>query len=153
MMNPSFLGPASIASTAGWVAALATGAIALLHVGWAFRRASEEGLPSNVIPAGEDGAPIFAPGRAVTLMVAVGLASAGAAALVASGAVDFGGGRGVARLVAGGAALVFLGRTVGDFRYVGVFKRVRDTRYARWDTRLYTPVALGLGALLGYAAL
>ena len=35
-----------------------------------------------------------------------------------------------------GFAVVFLARAVGDFRYVGFFKRVRGTRFARLDTIL-----------------
>jgi catechol 2,3-dioxygenase-like lactoylglutathione lyase family enzyme len=44
---------------------------------------------------------------------------------------------------------VFLLRAVGDFRLVGFFKRVRGTPFARWDTRLFSPlcVALGLASL------
>jgi uncharacterized membrane protein YbhN (UPF0104 family) len=43
-------------------------------------------------------------------------------------------------------AIVLLARAVGDFRYIGFFKRVRDTRFARLDTRYYSPVALLLAA-------
>ena len=45
--------------------------------------------------------------------------------------------------------LVLLARAVGDFRYVGFFKRVRDTEFAEWDTRLFSPVSflLGVGTL------
>ncbi len=39
-------------------------------------------------------------------------------------------------------ALVFLLRAIGDFRLVGFFKRVRTTRFARFDTRLYSPLCL-----------
>ena len=34
----------------------------------------------------------------------------------------------------------FLARTVGEFRLVGVFKRVRGTPFATWDTWLFTPL-------------
>jgi hypothetical protein len=44
-----------------------------------------------------------------------------------------------------GVALVLLARAVGDFRYVGFFKRVRDTAFAEWDTRLFSPVSCLLG--------
>jgi tetrahydromethanopterin S-methyltransferase subunit F len=37
------------------------------------------------------------------------------------------------------AAILVL-RTVGDFRYVGMFKRERRTRFAVRDTRIYTPL-------------
>lgn len=39
-------------------------------------------------------------------------------------------------------ALVFTARAVGDFRYLGFFKQVRNTRFAYWDTRLFAPLCL-----------
>lgn len=36
-------------------------------------------------------------------------------------------------------------RAVGDFRLVGLFKTVRGTAFAHWDSVLYSPIALGLG--------
>lgn len=41
-------------------------------------------------------------------------------------------------------ALVFLVRAIGDFRLIGFFKRKHDTRFARFDTRLYSPLCLGI---------
>ena len=49
-----------------------------------------------------------------------------------------------------GLAVVFLLRAIGDFRMVGFFKSIRDTDFARWDTRLYSPLCL-LIALLAAA--
>ena len=48
-----------------------------------------------------------------------------------------------------GVGLVLVARAIGDFRYVGFFKRVRDTEFAEWDTRLFSPVSflLGVGTL------
>ncbi|MGB7070771.1 MAG: DUF3995 domain-containing protein [Pyrinomonadaceae bacterium] len=39
-------------------------------------------------------------------------------------------------------SLLFLLRTIGDFRYVGFFKSVSDTDFARWDTILFSPLCL-----------
>jgi hypothetical protein len=47
-------------------------------------------------------------------------------------------------------AAVFAARAVGDFRYVGFFKRVRDSRFARRDSRLFSPLcaAIALAAAM-----
>ena len=42
-------------------------------------------------------------------------------------------------------SLLFLLRTIGDFRYVGFFKSVTDTNFARWDTILFSPLCLFIG--------
>ena len=39
-------------------------------------------------------------------------------------------------------ALGLLARAIGDFKYVGFFKRVRDSRFARLDTMVYSPLCL-----------
>jgi len=44
-------------------------------------------------------------------------------------------------------ALLFLLRAVGDFKYVGFFKTVRNTNFAKWDYRLYSPLCLVISIL------
>ncbi|MDQ0876332.1 fatty acid desaturase [Paenibacillus sp. V4I3] len=39
---------------------------------------------------------------------------------------------------------VFGLRAIGDFKYVGIFKRVKQTRFATYDTFLFTPLCLWL---------
>lgn len=43
-----------------------------------------------------------------------------------------------------GLAAVFLIRAIGDFKLIGFFKRIRDSRFSRWDTFAYSPLCLGL---------
>jgi uncharacterized membrane-anchored protein len=56
----------------------------------------------------------------------------------------------LALLVAGGA---FVARALVPNRYVGFFKSLRTTRWARFDTRLYSPLFLILGLILLASAL
>lgn len=41
---------------------------------------------------------------------------------------------------------IFLLRAIGDFQYVGFFKRVRNSRFAKLDTMFYSPLCLLLSA-------
>jgi len=50
-------------------------------------------------------------------------------------------------------AAVFFVRAVGDFRICGFFKRVRGTRFARWDTQLFSPLCLLIAALSAIVSL
>ena len=50
-------------------------------------------------------------------------------------------------------AAVFLARAIGDFRLFGFAKRVRGTRFARWDTRLYSPLCAALGLAMLWIAM
>jgi hypothetical protein len=46
------------------------------------------------------------------------------------------------------AGTAFVARALVPNRYVGFFKRLRSTRWARYDTRLYSPLFLLLGSAL-----
>ena len=120
--------------------------LAAIHVYWAIRGVGT----SAGVPSRRDGTPVFRPGRVSTLGVAVALFIAamlvvGRAQPAAAGASPL-----VARVGVWGVAAAFALRTVGEFRYVGLFKRVRGTPFAKWDTRLFTPLcaAIAIAALV-----
>jgi len=50
-------------------------------------------------------------------------------------------------------ALIFAFRALGDFRYVGFFKRVRGNLFAQRDTWFYSPLCLLLAILIARVAL
>ncbi|MFY2842653.1 DUF3995 domain-containing protein [Achromobacter ruhlandii] len=49
-------------------------------------------------------------------------------------------------------ALGLLARAIGDFRYVGFFKRKGEDPFARLDTRFYSPLCLLLAAGVAVAS-
>lgn len=120
--------------------------LSLLHFVWGLRGEASQ-LEATVPHA--NGKPLFVPSRSSCLVVAAGLLAAawlvaGRGGVVGSPLPPPWGHYGC--LAVGG---VFVLRGVGDFRLVGLFKRASDSTFARWDTRLYTPLcfAIGLGAL------
>lgn len=126
-----------------YVVAAVLGALAALHVFWAFG-----GTAGAVTAVPErDGAPLFRPGPAACALVAALLAAA-AAIVWAKGAAWSPRGlpRGALTVGAYAVAVAFIGRAIGDFRWVGFFKRRRGTRFARNDTWMYSPLCLALGA-------
>jgi len=44
-----------------------------------------------------------------------------------------------------GIATIFLLRVVGDFHMVGLFKKIKDTPFAKYDTWFYIPLCLYIG--------
>jgi hypothetical protein len=131
---------------AGMVAVV-LGALAALHVYWAFggKSGAAAAVPER------DGAPLFRPGPAACAIVAALLAGA-AVTVWAKGAAwsPLGVPRAASTVGAFAVAAAFIGRAIGDFRWVGFFKRHRDTQFARNDSRIYSPLclALGVGALV-----
>jgi hypothetical protein len=134
------------------IAAVATAIIsfaAAFHFHWAFggRRGFAVSLPQR-----PDGEPVLRHllhlWRPAALLVALGLVVLGA--LVAAKAVplDHGLDPRLLDLLLLGAGIAFVARSIVPNRYVGFFKRLRSTRWARYDTRLYSPLFLMLGLCL-----
>ena len=126
-------------------------AISALHVYWAARGTTGSN-GSGAIPMKRDGTPLFQPSRASTLAVAVALAAAAVVVLGRSGVIALDGMSWIFRAGAWTLGAVLALRAVGDFRYVGLFKREHDSRFARLDTRWFTPLCAALAAGVLYLA-
>ncbi|HMX40601.1 MAG TPA: DUF3995 domain-containing protein [Saprospiraceae bacterium] len=103
----------------------------------------------QALPSTPSGAPLFQPGLVACAVVGVGLMGFAVFwAMLASGEpLPFGAGR----WGTWASAAIFSLRAVGDFRYVGLFRRVRDTDFGRMDGRWYTPLCVYLGLSSAYA--
>jgi hypothetical protein len=99
-----------------------------------------------------DGTPLFRPGRTATLGVALLFITASLLVLQQGGVLTLPGRAVAYRLGIWLLAAILMLRTVGDFRYVGIFKRERRTRFAARDTRIYTPLCGVLAAGVLYLA-
>lgn len=42
---------------------------------------------------------------------------------------------------------IFILRAIGDFKYVGFFKKIKNTRFAISDTKLFSPLCMGIGVI------
>ncbi|MFK7787808.1 MAG: DUF3995 domain-containing protein [Crocinitomicaceae bacterium] len=40
---------------------------------------------------------------------------------------------------------IFILRAVGEFNYVGLFKPIKDTDFAKADSSIFSPLSLGIG--------
>jgi hypothetical protein len=107
-----------------------------VHIYWALGGAGGIGA---VIPEIR-GQPLFAPSRLATVGVAGGLALAAVVAALRGGLFWPAGDHVGLRLGAMVVGVVFAVRAVGERRYVGLFKRVKGTRFARRGTWLFTPL-------------
>ena len=117
-------------------------AIALWHFYMAFTGMSGE---SAAVPS-IDGKPLFVPSAGSTIAVGVVLLLFALLVAATAGMVSIGVTRTVLSWLSWALAVGLCARAVGDFRYVGFFKKVRGSRFARMDTLLYSPVCLLLSA-------
>ncbi len=123
--------------------------IAVVHFYWA---AGGSVGKAGSLPS-KDGRPTLSPGPVSTALVGVILL--GMAAVVGSTA-------GLApsllphnalRAASAVLALVFAARAVGEFNYLGFFKRIRGSVFATRDTYFYSPLCLLLAILIALVTL
>jgi hypothetical protein len=133
-----------------WLLIAVFAGLSLIHVYWLFggRVGQLAAIPEL------DGKPIFEPSAVATLVVAIGLALCAVVIAGTAGVLALPLSQTVLAWLTRALAVVFLLRAIGDFRLVGFFKRIRDTRFARLDTAVYSPLCLALAigaAIVGFA--
>ncbi len=118
-----------------------------LHFYWALggKIAFAEAIPKN-----SSGERVFNPSKFQSLLVGLGLLIFSWFYLVKIGFVPIDIPLKVLSITGWFIAAVFLLRAVGDFRYVGFFKKIKNTDFGRQDTRYYSPLCI---LLVGNAAL
>ena len=123
--------------------------LGLLHVYWAAggRYGIKKAVPQL------DGKPVMEPGALITLLVA--LALWGLAYLVyVLNHHELNNMRYGQYIIYVGwlASAVFIMRAIGDFKFVGFFKKVKSSEFAMYDTKYYSPLCLGLGCAIAALA-
>ena len=134
------------------LAVIVAGVFTLL-AGWHFFMALYPSRGASGAVPTSNGEPLFVPSTRATLAVGVVLLLfavlvAATAGMLALGVPDV-----VLRWLSYALALGLLARAVGEFKYVGFFKRVRGSRFATLDTLVYSPLCLVLAASVALVAL
>ncbi len=122
--------------------------LALWHLRMALWPTSDA---SSAVPS-VGGKPLFVPSPWATGLVGVVLLLFACLVGATAGLVEIGIPVRVLSWLCDALALGLLARAIGEFKYVGFFKRVRDSKFARLDTLLYSPLCLLLAvgvALVG----
>ena len=118
--------------------------LSIIHIYWA---SGGKWARNAAVPADRKGKRVFRPRPASTLMIAAALfffaliTIANVAAfnnLVDSRIIHYGNWT---------IGIIFLLRAIGDFNYFGFAKRIRHTDFALYDTRIYSPLALGIATI------
>lgn len=43
-----------------------------------------------------------------------------------------------------GIPIIFIIRVIGDFKYLGIFKKIKNTAFSKSDTKLFIPLCIGI---------
>jgi hypothetical protein len=120
---------------------------------WHFYMALLPGSGSGGAVPSVKGKPLFAPSRKATVAVGAVLLLFSALVAATAGLMSVGLPRVALSWLSYALAAGLLARAVGEFKYVGFFKRVRGTKFATLDTLVYSPLCLLLAAGVALVAL
>ncbi|MFD0050691.1 DUF3995 domain-containing protein [Actinomycetes bacterium NPDC127524] len=125
--------------------------IGCIHVYWAF---GGTWGGNNVLPQGKTRGrqPVFAPGKMATIVVAFLVFSSALLLILQGGLFPVVQPNFVIKWGCWTCIAVFFLRVVGDFKYFGLFKKERDSRFSYYDTYLFTPLCLWF-CFIFYAAI
>ncbi|MED1269368.1 DUF3995 domain-containing protein [Bacillus mycoides] len=110
--------------------------VSFLHVYWAF---GGKWATNSVIPT-RAGEKAFTPGTGMTLFIALLLSMAAMILLQQANIVHSALPNVFVQMGSWVCMVVFFIRVIGEFHYFGIFKRKKDTQFARMDTVLYVPL-------------
>jgi len=100
---------------------------------------------SESLPTKENGERVLNPKKIDSAIVGIGLTAFGFFYLLKSGVIEF--------IIPGWIMaygswiipIIFLLRAIGEFKYVGFFKKIKKTEFGKLDTKLFSPLCLIIG--------
>lgn len=101
----------------------------------------------SVVPTKDDGSPVFIPGAISTFIVAIGLLCFAVFYLIKYGLIAIGLPEFISKYGYWIIISIFILRAIGDFNYVGLFKKHKNSKFATNDTKYYSPLCLLIGIL------
>ncbi|WP_410982760.1 DUF3995 domain-containing protein [Bacillus cereus] len=110
--------------------------ISLLHAYWAFggRWGIKAAIPTD------SGDKVFTPSIGMTLLVALLLCVAALLLLLQANVISSFIPRVIIQIGSWICMFVFAIRVIGEFNYFGIFKRKKDTYFAKMDTMVFIPL-------------
>lgn len=118
--------------------------ISAIHFYWAF---GGKWASRAVVPTNDNGEPLFIPKIISTLVVAIGLLCFGLFYLVKHGFITISLPVWLDKYGFWIIIFIFILRAIGDFNYVGFFKKHRNSEFGIKDTKYYSPLCLLIGVL------
>lgn len=101
----------------------------------------------KVIPSKSNSASTLQIPKFATLLVAFGLASFGLLYLLKSELITFQIPHWISSYAYWIIPSIFTLRAIGEFNYVGFFKKVKDTKFGKADSKIFSPLCLLIGVI------
>jgi hypothetical protein len=118
--------------------------ISFLHFYWA---AGGKWAIDNVVPRDEEGSPVLKTGVGASVVVGLGLLFFALYYLLLTGIVEFTAPDIILNSFGWIIPSIFLLRAIGDFKYIGFTKKIKNTTFARLDTVYFAKLCLLIASL------
>ncbi|WP_078551779.1 DUF3995 domain-containing protein [Bacillus alkalicellulosilyticus] len=128
-----------------WLAILLLVLLSGIHVYWTF--GGTWGVNGAVPRKVNSDAPAFVPRKAETIVVALLLLAGAGLLFVQANYTSVMAQNALTQRGSIIVGIVFILRTIGDFKYMGLFKKVKGSTFATNDTLIYNPLCLFLGII------
>lgn len=102
---------------------------------------------SASLPTKETGERVLNPKKMDSAVVGTGLLAFGFFYLIKSGIISYVLPEWIMNYSGWIITIIFLLRAIGEFKYVGFFKSVKNTEFGKMDTKLFSPLCLIIGIL------
>jgi len=118
--------------------------LGLIHFSWALggKWAIEKALPTK-----ENGERVLNPKKIESGIVGFGLTIFGLFYLFSSKLIDIQLPNWIVDYGSWIIPTIFILRAVGDFKYIGFFKKVKQTKFGKLDTKFFSPMCLVVGLI------
>jgi hypothetical protein len=117
------------------------GSLSLLHFYWVF---GGQWWLLNALPMNHDGQHVLKPSKVPTAIVGLGLFGFGLYYFMLLQDFEL---TMMTTIVGWIIPTIFLLRAIGDFKYVGFFKSVKGTEFAKYDNQFYAPLCLTIAVI------
>jgi Protein of unknown function (DUF3995) len=118
--------------------------LAVIHIYWGF---GGKTVSVAAVPTKNDIKPVINPGLFECLVVAIVLLSVGLFILIKGGIILIKLPDWLLNYGLWAIAMLFLLRAVGEFKYLGFFKKIKTTKFGQMDTKYYSPLCLLIALL------
>ena len=118
--------------------------LSILHFYWSL---GGKWALANAAPSIEEGKPLFVPGKIASAAVGFGLFLFASFYALNDGIISFDLPSHLLSIIGWIIPAIFILRAIGEFKYVGFFKKVKNTGFGRLDTKIYSPLCLFIGLI------
>lgn len=116
--------------------------LGLIHLNWVI--GGKFGFEKS-IPSKENGEKVINPRKIESAIVGIGLIVFGVFYLIKSVLLEFNILDWIMKYGGWIIPTIFLLRAIGEFKYIGFFKKIKDTEFGKWDSKLFSPLCLFIG--------